>query len=139
MANINLNGFPMRVRANLDNSYSTTTGVNVTPMQLFTNQAITDTATHDSAAQDVSGFLNKSMFINNTLNQSVTVSVIVLDPNGSNPYVVASNKIVTAGTTYLITASDIAVLSAPFTLIKIRLQCTVAPASGNINAWILGA
>lgn len=138
MANssINLNGTSMKIRDNLDSTFSTSTSKTNISTQIFTALSITDVLNHDSALIDVTMLEEKSIFVNNGLNQPLTLTAQIYDPTGTYAYSVSTT--IAAGTAYLVTRFDLPIINMPFTSLKIRLSCAIAPASGAVNAWLIG-
>jgi len=102
--------------------------------QVFTNKAIRDTANHFSLVIDSKRFLKKSAIIHNGLNQDVEIRLQgSIDQAFTKP--LASEPLVTvlAGKEKLITTDDL----LPY--IRLRAKCTVAPTTGDVDAWIMGS
>lgn len=140
MANtqINLNGYQMKIKDNGDGTYSTTTCSTTQEIQLLSALAVTDTVGHYSSIFDISNLSGrKYIHVASTLNQAATVSVLVYNSAGSGNVTIGS-KSIAANTNGIITASDIANLSEPYSKMAVCVTCAVAPASGNINIWLEG-
>jgi hypothetical protein len=133
---INLNGFPMKIKDNGDSTYSTTSCSPVQELTAVNALAITDTANHD-VVMDVSNLSGrKFLFINNTLNQSVTIQVGIV--SGSGLWFMLGSKTVTTSNYGIISASDMPLLVEPMMKMAIRISCSVAPTSGTVSVWIAG-
>ena len=140
MANsqINLNGNNMKIRDNGDTTFSTSIAKTNYYSQVYMNLTITDILNHFSSIIDVTMLENTSIFINNGLNQSVTLQVMIYDPTSTYYYTVATTKTISGSSAYLVSSVDIPVLNTPFTKVKFNLYCSVAPTSGSVNAWLIG-
>lgn len=100
--------------------------------------AITTTANNDSANIDTSGMTGrKAVLVNNTLNQSVTISVIARTSTQSFGTILGS-KSIAAATTGVVSAADIAALIEPWPIIQIRAVCATAPTSGSLSTVLEG-
>lgn len=116
----------------------TLTGRNVQEKQGHNALAITDTTNKDSLMIDVSDLNRKAIFVVNSLNQAVDVSLIIYTSDGINALTLGSPKTLAAGVWGLVTATDIPTLAEPVSKMKIRLKCAVAPSSGSISTWVEG-
>lgn len=105
------------------------TSPNYSEAQAFTNEAIRDTAAHNSVTVENHGFRVKTIIIDNTLNQSVSLQL-----QGSRDGTAWFN----VGLAFDIPASTLTYQSSDeyFPHVRFVATCAVAPASGNLNAWI---
>lgn len=126
----------MKLKDNGDGTYSTTTSKFVQVIQSHNAVSIRDTSNNDSSLIDVSVSENKSVYVHNGLNQTLSVQLLIYSPDGTQYYAVPSPKTITAGSSYLITTADFLLLNAPICKIKVRLFCTVSPTSGAASAWV---
>jgi hypothetical protein len=97
--------------------------------QVFADEAIRDTSPHNSATMENQGFRVKTIIIDNQLNQSVSLQMQG-SRNGSGFFNVGSPFVI-AATTLTYQSSD-----EYFPHVKFVATCSVAPTSGNLNAWI---
>lgn len=106
-------------------------------VQVLTNLAVTDTNPHNSAIFNSSRYKYNSFFIQNTLNQNISVQIMA---NRINSVTGA----VTVGLPYIVAAGDND--SATKTTDNdgfekyyfIKITASAAPASGNVNAYTAG-
>ena len=118
----------------------TVSGRKVQEITVLNAVAITDTANHDSEIIDVSGISGKKyIFINNSLNQIITVTLIVYGSAGVVGVAVAPQKpTVGIDSTVILTSADIKELAEPLQRVKIRVACSTAPTSGSVYAYLEG-
>jgi hypothetical protein len=97
--------------------------------QMFTNEAIRDTSNHNSVSANNYGYRVKTIIIDNQLNQTVSMQCQASRDgtnwfNLGNPFTVSENTL-----TY--ESCD-----AYFPYMRGVASCSVAPISGNLNAWM---
>lgn len=97
--------------------------------QIFTDEAIRNTAVHTSSSGQNSGFRVKTIIIANTLNQSVSIQCEG-SRDGSNWFTVGSPFDVAASTTTYQTCDTY------FPYMRAKATCSVAPSSGTLNVWL---
>ncbi len=98
--------------------------------QVFTNEAIRDTANHNSVKSDTAEFTAQTIVIHNGLDQQVTLKLqgSVDDTN----WIDIGNSFNVAATT-----NDYDTVTDYFPCYRVQASCTTAPTTGNLNAWIL--
>jgi hypothetical protein len=97
--------------------------------QLFTDEAIRDTAAHNSVVEANSGYRYKTIIIENGLNQIVSIQF-----QGSRN---GSTWILTGGPWDIAaSANDYASCSTYFPFMRCVATCAVAPASGVLNVYL---
>lgn len=101
----------------------------ITEQQLFNALAIRDTVGHDSAICPAFGYPNKTIIIDNSLNQDVTFVAY-----GSRD----QTTWISLGFTWTVAAgtSNYQTCGTYFPYGKIVATCAVAPASGTLSLWI---
>lgn len=100
--------------------------------------SIRDTANNDTVNTDVSDLSGrKVILIDNTLNQSVIISVIVR-PNSEAFSYNAGSVTISASSTGIITPAAIPVLDDPWMKVQLRAVCSVAPTSGTLTTILSG-
>jgi hypothetical protein len=97
--------------------------------QLFTNEAIRDTAAHNSTASINRGYRVKTVIVQSTLNQDATIQCQGSRDN-STWINIGSSWPVTAGVS-LYQSCD-----TYFPYMRAVATCSVAPASGTLNMWL---
>jgi hypothetical protein len=97
--------------------------------QIFTNEAIRDTAAHNSSTGQNSGFRVKTIIVQNTLNQDVSIQCQG-SRDGSTWFNVGTTWPVTASTTTYQTCETY------FPYLRAVATCAVAPTTGNLNLWL---
>jgi hypothetical protein len=97
--------------------------------QLFTNEAIRDTAAHNSASSTNRGYRVKTVLVQSTLNQDVSIQC-----QGSRDGTTWLN----IGSAWTVTASTSIYQSCDtyFPYMRAVATCAVAPASGTLNMWL---
>lgn len=107
----------------------------VTVLNVASALAITDTANHDISLDlsNLSG--RKLLYVINTANQTLSVSLVIKNSSTSGGYP-TTVQTVNAGTSLLINSSAWTQLLDPLTRIVVRFSYSVAPTSGSISAEI---
>jgi len=97
--------------------------------QIFTNEAIRDTAAHNSATGQNAGFRVKTVIVQSTLNQDASIQC-----QGSRDGSTWFN----AGGSWPVTASSSTYQTCEtyFPYLRAVATCAVAPASGTLNLWL---
>ena len=131
-------GLYLPVQVMADGSISTQlSGRNVQEILGHNAVAITDTVVHNTAILDLSVISGKkTIFVQNTLNQAITIVIWVTVPSGG---VINSNGIIVpANEPKLITAADMPLLAEPLYSALIQGRCTIAPTSGSLTTYMEG-
>jgi len=97
--------------------------------QIFTNEAIRDTAAHNSSAGQNSGFRVKTIIVQSTLNQDVSIQCQG-SRDGTNWFNIGTAWPVTASTNAYQTCETY------FPYLRGIATCAVAPSSGTLNLWL---
>lgn len=100
--------------------------------KIFDALAITDTSNHDSSISDNRFFIPRTILIENTLNQSVTITV-----QGSR--YADFTRFVTVGNGFVVPSGGdaYATIADYLPFLRLRANCIVAPASGSLTAYVL--
>jgi hypothetical protein len=102
--------------------------------------SIRDTNNYDVNASDSTIISKlggrKSIMVFSTLNQAVTVSILV--KNKAGLAIVAGSKNIAAATYGVITSADVPALAEPWQNITLRASCATAPTGGNISTFLEG-
>ena len=101
--------------------------------QVMTDLEIRDTDDHYSSVTDNRGYIPKTIYIENTLDQDIQVCV------GGSRYSDFSSGVPTCGGEQTITAgeTDYLTITDYFPYMKIKVSCTTAPTSGDVSVWVL--
>lgn len=99
--------------------------------KIFDALAIRDTAVKNSVVSVSGEFLAKTIFIENSLNQEVTFQLE--GSRNSTKVNIGAPFVVPANTNTYQTVSDY------FPKYSMTAQCSVAPASGTLDVWVIKA
>lgn len=114
--------------------------VNRKAVEVVCHNALTirDSLTHDSSLFDISVYDRKSVFIVNTLDQSVSVTFLVQTLSVSNAVFLVT-KSIAAGQTGVISSADNVGMADPFQQAKIRVSCVTPPTTGTVTVIFEGS
>lgn len=96
--------------------------------------SVHDTTTNATIAVADCRFLggNKTLYVVNGLNQSVTVQLMISIDGVANPILVGSAQTVTATTTTWIDDTAYAQLNKPYPFVSIQIKASVSPTTGTL-------
>lgn len=116
------------------------TGRNAQEVLFHNALAITDTANKDvnpPSGIDISTISGrKAIMVYSTLNQAVTISILVRNKAGLA--IIAGSKNIASQTYAVITSSDVTALADPWQNITLRAACATAPTSGTLTTFLQG-
>jgi len=120
-------------------------GVEITPLkeeyeesQIFTDYAITDTNPHNSSIFNASRYKYATLYIANTLNQSISVQVMTNRANSTTGAVTVGAAFTVAATTGIEARTIIIDNDGYLPYYYLIVTASVAPASGSVNAYAIG-
>jgi hypothetical protein len=99
--------------------------------QIFTEEAIRDTADHNSAVSNTGEFTAETILIENGLNQQVTLQLQGCREGGSTWFDVGDPFNVPASTNDYETVSDY------FPCYRVVASCSVSPTTGDLEIWVI--
>ncbi len=104
------------------------------------NLAIRDTTAHPSSSNDIRGYVRKALYINNDLNQSVSIQIqgCFKDSTTAADWVnIGTAQTVNADTKAIIGEKEIDTLKNYFPYIRVTATCSTAPNADSLTVNLM--
>ena len=108
--------------------------------QIITALSIMDIVAHTSNIVDIRGYSRKALYVNNGLNQSVSIQIqgcYTNSPTDTDWVNIGTAQAVSASTKSVIGVNEVPALNNYFPYLRVTATCSIAPTTQALDVYLM--